>query len=560
MTATATSHASTAAAHLHLRADGVSFSYPDRRVLTDVSLVVPAGRPTGLLGENGCGKTTLLRILAGELEADGGTLDLPGPVGLLHQELPRPADWTLQRLLEDALSRARRLEAELAAAAEALADAPEDPQAARRYDELLEEATLADVWTAEHRAEEVLAGLALADLPRERILGEISGGQRARPALAHLLISRPPTPLLDEPTNHLDDAGAAFLARLLAEHPGPVLLASHDRAFLDEATLAQIDLDPAPTPLHREPGGARAYTGTFSDYLMARFDERDRWEQQFAREQDELNELRAIEVAAHRQGRISEKHSEIRGARKFYSDKAAVRVARSVREATQRLERLEREQIRKPPADLHFTAMPAAPRKGTGQVLISAVEVGVDGRLAPTSLALTNGEHLLVTGVNGSGKSTLLDVLVGRLEPSSGTVNRPANLRIGHLLQDDEAPADITVGEHLRRATGIEDEAAVPELFGLVHPRDLTRPLTVLSRGQLRRVMLAAILLDPPDLLVLDEPTNHLALVTATRLEAALADWPGTVLIASHDRWLRRRWTGRTLALAPMQEEVSPDE
>lgn len=556
----ATSSASSDASHLHLRADGISFAYPDRRVLTDVSFVVPAGRPTGLLGENGSGKTTLLRILAGQITPDGGIVEAPGPLGLLHQELPCPATWSIHQLIEDALSHVRQLDVQLADAAEALAQAPDDPAAVRRYDAVLQEATLADIWLAEHRAEEVLAGLSLSDLPRERTLEEISGGQRARLALAHLLIARPMTMLLDEPTNHLDDAGAAFLAHLLAEHTGPVLLASHDRAFLDEATHAQIDLDPAPTPLHREPGGARAYTGTFSDYLLARFDERDRWEAQYEQEQKELDELRAMEAAAHRRGTISAQHAEVRMARKYFGDRAAVRVQRSVREATQRLERLEREQIRKPPAELHFTAMPAAPRVGTGQVLISAVEVGVDGRLAPTSLALIRGEHLLVTGVNGSGKSTLLDVLVGRVEPSSGTVNRPANLRIGHLLQDDEAPADITVGEHLRRAAGIEDETAVPELFGLVHPRDLTRPLTVLSRGQLRRVMLAAILLDPPDLLVLDEPTNHLALVTATRLEAALADWPGTVLIASHDRWLRRRWTGRTLALAPMQAEVSPDE
>lgn len=535
--------------HLHLRADGLSFSYPDRRVLTDVSLVVPAGRPTGMLGENGCGKTTLLRILAGELDADTGTVEAPGPIGLLHQDLPWPARWTVHDLIADALAHARRLESALAAAAEALAEAPDDHCVARRYDELLEEATLVDVWSAEHRADEVLAGLSLADLPRERPLAEISGGQRARLALAHLLIARPSTLLLDEPTNHLDDAGAAFLARLLAEHPGPVLVASHDRAFLDEATTAQIDLDPAPTPLHREPGGARTYTGTFTDYLMARFDERDRWEEQYAAEQKELSELWAIEAAAHRQGKLSEKHAEIRMARTFYADRNATRVARSVREARQRLERLESTQIRRPPAELHFTALPPAATTGDGRVLLAASRVAVTGRLAPTSIALAAGEHLLVTGANGSGKTTLLDVLTGRLEPTDGTLSRPSSLRIGHLLQDDEPPAGITVGEHLRAAAGIDDEDRAPELFGLVHPRDLTRPMSALSRGQLRRAMLAAILLDPPELLVLDEPTNHLALVTATRLEAALADWSGTVVVASHDRWLRRRWQGRTLRL-----------
>ena len=168
--------------------------------------------------------------------------------------------------------------------------------------------------------------------------------------------------------------------------------------------------------------------------------------------------------------------------------------------------------------------------------------------LSGIDLDVAAGEAVGVVGPNGSGKSTLLDVVAGRLAPSAGTVGRPRSLRIGHLAQDDDPVPGRTVGAHLREAAGLEGEE-VPELFGLVHPRDLARPLTDLSRGQLRRVMLAAVLLDPPELLLLDEPTNHLALVTATRLESALADWGGTVLLASHDRWLRRSWNGRHLHL-----------
>ena len=155
-----------------------------------------------------------------------------------------------------------------------------------------------------------------------------------------------------------------------------------------------------------------------------------------------------------------------------------------------------------------------------------------------------------------AGEPALLDVVAGRLAPTSGTVNRPRSLRIGHLGQDDEPVPSRTVGAHLRAAAGSDGEE-VPELFGLVHPRDLARPFRTLSRGQLRRVMLAAVLLDPPELLILDEPTNHLALVTATRLEAALADWPGTVLLASHDRWLRSRWEGEVLELTDTDVHTS---
>ncbi|WP_062947464.1 ABC-F family ATP-binding cassette domain-containing protein [Brachybacterium sp. sponge] len=534
---------------LHLRADGISFTYPglaaDRRVLTDVSLVVPAGRPTGLLGENGSGKSTLLRILAGELHPDAGACEVPGPVGMLRQELPFGHRTPLAGVLADALERSRRLERELIEAGEELAGGT--AAAAARYDRLLAEATLADVWNAERRAEETLAGLGLADLPGDTPLGEISGGQRERLALAHLLIARPTSWLLDEPTNHLDDEAAAFVAGAIAAHPGPVLIASHDRAFLDDSTAAQLDLDPAQSPLGEEPGGLTACTGTFSDYLLARYDARDRWEHRYRTEQEELTRLREVARDAHTLGRESHSRAEVKIARKFFADRNAVRVSRHVRDAEQRLAQLEQDQVRKPPAELELTHLPDAPR-GAGQVQLALADVAVEGRLAPVSLALSAGEHLLVTGANGSGKSTLLDVVAGRLAPTSGTVSRPRSLRIGHLRQDDEPVPGRTVGAHLRRAAGLEEDEQ-PELFGLVHPRDLARPLETLSRGQLRRVMLAAVLLDPPELLILDEPTNHLALVTATRLEAALADWGGTVLIASHDRWLRRRWDGELLEL-----------
>ncbi len=535
-------------ASLHLRLDGVSHAYGARRVLTDVSMTVPAGTPTGLLGENGAGKSTLLRLIAGDETPDHGTIEAPGPVGLLRQELPFAAATSVAVVIDDALAHARRLERALDRAAAELADAPESPAAARRWDDLLARATLADVWDAPRRAEEIMAGLGLAELPRTRPLGGVSGGQRERLALAHLLITAPTTLLLDEPTNHLDDAGADFLAGLVSRHRGPVLVASHDRAFLDQATTAQIDLDPGPSPLDGPASGATAYTGTFTDYLLARMTARERWERRFRDEQEELARLRVIEKDSHQVGHEGRgPRTEARGAKKFYSDRNATVVSRRVRDTQRRLEVLEAEQVIKPPAELHFTGLPAARRGARGGVLLAASDVTVDGRLAPVSLSLSAGEKLLVTGANGSGKSTLLSVLAGTLEPDRGSVQRPAALRIGHLAQDERIDPAMTARRLLTAAGTAPDTS--PELFGLFHPRDLDRPLGELSRGQVRRVALAAVLTDPPDLLVLDEPTNHLALDVATRLERALQDWEGSVVIASHDRWLRSRWSGRTLAL-----------
>src|SRR5699024_30240 len=306
-------------------------------------------------------------VVAGRLEPSAGTVRAPGPVGLLHQGLPFPAQATVGEVVSEALSHSRRLEQQLAAAGEALAagtgpgEATPTPQAVRRYDQLLAEATLADAWNADSRAEMVLAALGLAGLGPGTRLTEISGGQRERLALAHLLIGRPTTWLLDEPTNHLDDEGAAFLTGAITSHPGPVLIASHDRAFLDEATRSQLDLDPAEAPLARPVGGVTAYTGGFSDYRRARFEARERWEHRFQEEQEELKKLRQAVRDSYDGGRQSAARAEVRMARKFHADRNATRVRRHVRESRARLAQLEQEQVRKRPAAMPLAQPSPAP-------------------------------------------------------------------------------------------------------------------------------------------------------------------------------------------------------
>ncbi|MFC0673976.1 ATP-binding cassette domain-containing protein [Brachybacterium hainanense] len=534
---------------LHLRADGVSLSFGDRRVLTDITLTVPAERPTGLLGENGSGKSTLLRILAGRLAPDAGSVLVPGPIGLLDQEIPFSPGTRIEEVVADALAAAQRLEAELAAAGEALA-ADAGPAATAAYDDALAAAVLADVWGAPARAEQVMTGLGLAGVDRTRTIAEISGGQRGRLALARLLIARPATLLLDEPTNHLDDDAAGFLAQMLAEHPGPVLVASHDRAFLDEATRMQLDLDPSPQPLGETPGGVSAYEGGFSDYLLARYDARDRWERQFREEQEELGRLRTQVRDSHSVGHEGRgPRTEARASKKFYSDRNATVVSRRVRDAQRRLEELEESQIRKPPQELRFTGIGERRRPPSGgAVLAAAAQAEAAGRLAPVSFSVSAGEKLLVTGANGCGKSTLLALLSGHLAPDAGSVTVTADRAL--LAQDEAVDQDALVRAVLGRDAEEQQGDGVPgDLMGLVHPRDLDRRMGELSRGQQRRVALAAILRRPPALLLLDEPTNHLSLDLATHLEEAVQEWEGTVVIASHDRWLRRRWRGRRLEL-----------
>lgn len=553
----------------HLRLDGISKSYPDRRVLTDISFAVAAGERAALIGENGTGKSTLLRIVAGLEDADVGTVSAPDEVGLFHQQPPFSLDLTADEVLRDAAAPLRALGDEVTSAGEHLAAHPDDPGAGTRLELALAEAERRGVWELDHTIDELVEGLGIADIPRERPARDVSGGQLARFSLAWMLVRRPETLLLDEPTNHLDDRGAELLARMLHTWPGPVLMASHDRAFLDESVSHLLDLDPRPMP-HRQVDrvadasdagsahGLTRFTGTYSQYVVARADELTRWQEQYEREQDELNRLRGRLHDDHRVGHPERgPRTEARGAKKFYSDRNATVVARRVNDARTALERLEDEQVRKPPKHLRFNAdrsLAAARRLGElpNGALVTASNVTLRDRLRPTSLALAAGERLLVEGPNGCGKSTLLEALAGRIAPDDGSVTVAPRVSVALLGQDAEVSGDDSVRDTYEQLVGAELAARRPlATFGLIAGRDELRPVNSLSVGQRRRLDLALLLALPPDVLLLDEPTNHFSLLLSEDIERALGDYPGAVVVASHDRMLRRRWAGQRLELHP---------
>lgn len=546
----------------HLRLDGVSRSFPDRRVLTDVSLVVSAGEIACLIGENGSGKSTLLRIAAGLDAADSGSVSVPGVVGLYHQEPPFPVAWTVAEVLEDAVAPVRALTDAVEHESRRLADG--EDSAAERLGFAIEAAHRHHAWEIEHRVDRVVSGLGIHRSPRQRRVCELSGGQVARLALAWLLLRSPDTLLLDEPTNHLDDAGSDLLAELLRDWAGPVLIASHDRAFIDEVAIALLDLDPVPLAHAAvrgdtdSPGSAFGVTrfgGGFTAYLTRRREERERWVRRYRDEQAELSRLRARVRSDHTVGHPGRPpRSEARASKKFYSDRNATVVARRVNDAARAMARLERDQVRRPPARLRFRGIEAPvgrSRRAVAGPVLSAMGVAVTGRLARTDVALGARSRLLVTGPNGSGKSTLLQVLAGRLSPDSGSVTVHGPARRGLLAQETAWPdAGIGVREAYARAVGPQVAARVPlTRLGLVAGRDLDRPVGALSVGQRRWLDLAVLLADPPEVLLLDEPTNHLSVLLATELEVALADYPGAVVVASHDRWLRSSWDGEVVQL-----------
>ncbi len=555
----------------HLRVSGISKSFPDRRVFTNLTFTVAHHDRVGIIGENGSGKTTLLRIIAGELVPDAGTVEIFAPhgdelhIGLLRQQPQFSDTLTVAEVLEQAVTRLRTAEDNVARTAQAIASAPEESKAVDRYVEALDLAERLGVWDIEARVETTMHGLGIGALGRGKTVAQLSGGQRARLAMASLLLSTPDVLLLDEPTNHLDDAALEYLTTVISDWHGPVLMVSHDRVFLDDTVRSILDLDPAPRPVVAQLDdealdtvGVTRFTGTYSDYLQFRHEARQRWQHQYSQEQAELRRLRSAvddnQVVGHSDW---QPRTESRIAQKYHADRNAKVVARRVNDARSRLLEAEEHQIVKPPELLTFQGLgAAAPMADTtvsaDEALIRARRVAVTGRLAPVSCTVSSGDRVLITGANGSGKSTLLQILAGELAPTRGSLRRSDEVTYRMLRQESswDAVGNLSARAVYEQAVGVDRAVAVPlSLFGLLSPRDESRPVATLSIGQQRRLDLAVLLANPPQVLLLDEPTNHLSLLLVTQLEDSIDHYPGTVVVATHDRWLRGRWRGKRLHL-----------
>jgi macrolide transport system ATP-binding/permease protein len=427
-------------------------------------------------------------------------------------------------------------------------DAAVDAESA--YAAALDLAVAHGAWDADRRAEEAAERLGLGVLEPGRTIGTLSGGQRTRLALATLMTRRPDCLLLDEPTNHLDDGAIEVLTAFLRDLPGVVVLASHDRLLLDDVCTDLYDLDPA--ELGTDGQGGRRFGGGWTAYEEHRVASRRRWEETYAAQQAELARLRdathiqASAIAHNRPPRDNDKFTY-----GFKGQNVQRTLARRKRDAHRRLEIAERDQVRKPRPPLRLRADLTGPGGGGAGRLVQVRDLEVAGRLRLEGLDVSAGQHLLVSGPNGSGKSTLLGVLSGRIVPTAGSVAVSAH-RVAELVQDVRFAQPGRTAAATYDALAGEDRAARTPLreLGLLPPDRHAVPVGLLSVGQRRRLALAVAIAAEPDLLLLDEPTNHLSLALAGEIEEALQTTPGTVVTATHDRWLRRRWEGAELTLA----------
>ncbi|RLP97128.1 ABC transporter ATP-binding protein [Micromonospora sp. BL1] len=499
-------------------------------MLSDVGVTVSAGSRLAVVGENGRGKTTLLHVLAGIIAPDQGTVERLGTIGVARQHLEARNGETVGTLIHEAVRESERALRALDAAADALAEGRAGADDA--YATALDAATRLDAWDAQRRVDVALAGLdACPD--RDRPLATLSVGQRYRVRLACLLGARVDLLMLDEPTNHLDADSLAFLTARLREHPGGVVLVTHDRALLRDVATEFLDLDPSAD------GRPRRYAGDYAAWQDGRSRDFAHWVRDHEAQQAEQQRL--ADAVREAQGRLSTGWRPEKGHGKHQRQSRAPGLVQALRRRQEALD-AHRITVPEPPQPLRWPPLDTR----AGLPILRCHDVTVTGRLrTPVTLTLDGGDRLLVTGPNGAGKSTLLSVLAGDLAPSTGEVRHPSGARVAYLGQEvPDWPSGMLAHDlyeqhvgRLRSTGRLGSGTPLPlGATNLLDAEARRTPVGRMSLGQQRRLNLALRLAERPDLLILDEPTNHLSAPLVDDLTAALLTTRAAVVVATHDR------------------------
>ncbi len=509
--------------------------YSGTVVLDGVSIDLNEGDKAGLIGANGAGKTTVLRIAAGLLEPDGGTVVRARGLDLAYLS-QRPDIKPGHTVREEALrafdhvrayeERMRAVEREM----ESLAAGPELDAAVRRHARLHEMFEHHGGYEFESRVDKVLVGLGFDEKAAEKSASVLSGGEKNRLALARLLLEGAECLLLDEPTNYLDLDAIAWLEEFLAAYDGTFVVVSHDRYFLDRVTTRILEISR---------GAAASFRGNYSDYLV----------------QKELRDESLRRAAEQQRKEIAKQEEYIRR-------NLAGQNTRQAKGRRRRLERLER--LEGPAREEAVRFKFAAVQKGGDRVLEAAglsVAFGERRLFEGLSLELVRGEALGVIGPNGCGKSTLLKALAGRRPSDAGQVKLGATTAIAYFDQEhSDLPRERTVVDFVHDLVPQLTDVQVRSFLGALSFRDdeVDKTIGSLSGGETSRVAIAELVLSKANVLLLDEPTNHLDLPTRGVLEEALEDYPGTIVVVSHDRYLLDRIADRILLLGPGGPRIFP--
>jgi ATP-binding cassette subfamily F protein 3 len=514
-----------------LSAHHLTKSYGLHTVLQDVTFNISAGERLGLIGPNGYGKTTLMRLLTGQEIPDSGTVAHTQP-GLRIGYLPQGFDLDPELTLAEASSPtpSRDPESKICELGIALAENPGDKDLQLQYDQALDQLS-----TSAIQPVSILAPLGLADIAPDHRVGELSGGQKTRLLLARLLLQAPHLLLLDEPTNHLDIAMLEWLEDWLQRFRGAALIVSHDRTFLDHTVSTILELDPSTHGVH-------LYPGNYSNYVEQHLSEQEHALQTYNNQQAEIRRMRQDIIRTKQQALNVELTTTSRepGVRRY-----AKKVAKKALSREKKLERfLESDDlVERPRPSWQIKLDFAAPDHVSRDVLVTEnLSIGYPGHeplLTKLRLQIRGGERVALTGPNGCGKTTLLRTIAGKLEPVSGSVRLSPSSKLGYMTQEQEH-LDLTKSPlEIIQGAGIFNETEARHFlhFYLFSGDDPLRPTGSLSYGERSRLELALLVAQGCTFLLLDEPINHLDIPARARFEQALARYTGTVLAVVHDRY-----------------------
>ena len=515
-----------------LSAQHIAKSFGVNAVLRDVSLTVQQGDRIGLVGVNGCGKSTLMRILAGLDAQDGGEISLVRGlrVGYLAQQNMVTSGETvwneLQKVYEQVFAmekKLRELEDEMA---HAHTDAQRFAQLSADYDRLTQRFEEADGYSWKSMVSGVLNGLGFKPAQYDQCVDSLSGGEQTRLCLARLLLQKPDLLLLDEPTNHLDMETLQWLENYLAAYRGSVLVISHDRYFLDHVCTGIVEI---------LMGASEQYNGNYTRYIAQR---QERFE----------SRMRAYEI---QQKEIERQQAIIARYRMFNREKS-IRAAESREKALDRMEKLEK------PVDERAIRFSFEARRRTGEDVLQLTEIsksfGEKHLFHDLTLRVRAGDRVALIGPNGVGKSTLIKIIVGEEQPDTGFIRYGSNVDIGYYDQHQSTlHADKTVLDEIWDRFPQMEQSNVRGALGmfLFTGDDVFKPIHTLSGGEKGRVALTALMLRKDNLLLLDEPTNHLDMDSREVLEDALTDFGGTIITVSHDRYFINRIANRIIEMQP---------
>jgi ATP-binding cassette subfamily F protein 3 len=513
-----------------LHASGLAFRHDSQTdwLFKNVSFDIGPGDRVALVGANGCGKTSLLRIVAGELEPVSGTLVRRSGLRLAYvrQEVSAPAGELLEDFVLDADSGLGGLRREWRSLEAGL----DDEAAALRYADLLTAYEAAGGYAFEARAESVLDGLGFDERERSLEMAQLSSGQRARAELARLLLSPADLLLVDEPTNHLDVEAREWLEIYLTGINAAYLLISHDRVFLNRTASRTFEL---------RGGELKAYPGSYDDYREQRsLAERQAWEKYEAQQRREAAARRAAEQRMRTAAKVAKAPEGVRHGHDFYQAKAArlQRTARILRERSTHEPTAVKPFVETSIPTLDFAGVQ---RSGNTVLRLEGLAKSFAGKPLFQGLSATigRGERWAVLGPNGSGKTTLLRIVRGLERADAGTVETGAGARIGYFSQEGEH-MDPEMSPLAFCLAANPDETWVRTILGCLKVRadQVRQPTGSMSGGERAKVALAALLVGGANLLLLDEPTNHLDIEAREALEGTLAQYPGAILFVSHDR------------------------